>query len=299
MKRLTALTLALLVALGLSACQKVDTDPVPDAPVSAAPEGVETPEEAFVTLTNDALEATKVKSVSATAIITEGRVPEGEYDLPRSVVRQRELVANGGIALLAEIPEKDAAFYGLEGKEFYPALIRWGESLAEFDWQYMTPRCVEPRLWCFDYDGDGEDELAVDCYYGSGTGVSLSDLHVVEKNGDGTLTAYTFPTDVLSLALDGYLTLVYAGNSLCGVLGTELVDITGELEGERPGLEEIELGIGSTLGFERTEQGMECNIGTVLSGENMGYFHYVADITADVLYKDGKFILDGFHLDGY
>lgn len=296
MKRLIALTLALLLALSLSACKRAEEE----KPDLSAPQETVMPaaDGANVTLADEPVR-TNVKSVSATATVTEGRVPEGEYDLPRSVVRQSELMSNGGVALLAEIPGKDAAFYGLEGKEFYPALIRWGESLAEFDWRYMTPRCVEPRLWCFDFDGDGADELVVDCYYGSGTGVSLSDLHVVEKNGDGTLTAYTFPTDVLASALDGYLTLVYAGNSLCGVLGTELVDITEELGGTRPGLEEIELGIGSTLGFERTEQGMACSIGTVLSGENMGYFHYVADITADVLYKDGKFILDGFHLDGY
>lgn len=294
MKRLIALTLALLLALSLSACKKAD--PVPDAPVSAAPEDVETPKEGFTTVTGDALEPTNLASVSASAIVTEGRVPEGEYDLPTEVVRQSELVSNGGIALLAELPEADIAFYGLEGKEFYPALIRWGESQAEFDWQYMTPRCVEPRLWCFDYDGDGEDELVVECYYGSGTGVSMSDLHVVEKNQDGTLTAYTFPADVLLPALNGYICLVKAGNSTCAALGAELVDITKELNGLD--FEECGLAIGSTLGFEKTEQGMACTIGAVLDAEKVHYW-YVADVTADVLYKDGEFILDGFHLDGY
>ena len=241
----------------------------------------------------------KLHSVSANAAVTDGRVPEGEYDLPTEVVRQSELVSNGGIALLAELPEEDIAFYGLEGKEFYPALIRWGESQAEFDWLYMTPRCVEPRLWCFDFDGDGADELVVDCYYGSGTGVSLSDLHVVEKSGDGTLTAYTYPTDILTSVLVGHLTRVQAGNAAYAVLGEEMVDITEELEGKAADIWEYDLAPGSALGFERTEQGLECTIGVVLSGEDVPYFYYVADVTADVLYKDGKFILDGFHLDDY
>ena len=231
MKRLTALTLALLLALSLSACKKAEE--APRTPVPAAPADVETPREGFTTLTGDAFEPTNVKSISASAVVTEGRIPEGEYDLPEEVTRQSDLMISGGIALLAELPEEDIGFYGLEGKEFYPALIRWEDSLAEFDWLYMTPRCVEPRLWCFDFDGDGEEELVVDCYYASGTGVSMSDLHVVEKNADGTLTAYTFPADVLMPALGGYTCLVKAGNDDYVVLGGEMVHITELPGGEK------------------------------------------------------------------
>ena len=296
MKRLTALTLALLLALSLSACKKAEE--APQTPVPAAPTDVETPQEGFTTLTGDAFEPTNVKSISASAVVTEGRIPEGEYDLPEEVTRQRDLVTSGGIALLAEIPEKDIAFYGLEGKEFYPALIRWGTSQAEFDWLYMTPRCIEPRLWCFDFDGDGVDELVVDCYWGSGTGVSLSDLHVVEKNADGTLTAYTFPADVLMQTLGGYTCLVKAGNDDYAVLGGEMVHITELPGGETLDLKKHDLTAGSVLGFEKTEQGMECSVGIQLEGGEL-HFWYVADVTADVLYQDGTFILDGFHLDGY
>lgn len=296
MKRLTALTLALLLALSLSACKKAEE--APRTPVPAAPADVETPREGFTTLTGDAFEPTNVKSISASAVVTEGRIPEGEYDLPEEVTRQSDLMISGGIALLAELPEEDIGFYGLEGKEFYPALIRWEDSLAEFDWLYMTPRCVEPRLWCFDFDGDGEEELVVDCYYASGTGVSMSDLHVVEKNADGTLTAYTFPADVLMPALGGYTCLVKAGNDDYVVLGGEMVHITELPGGEKLDLKKYDLTAGSILGFEKTEQGMECSVGIALEGEGLHHW-YVADVTADILYQDGKFILDGFHLDGY
>lgn len=33
------------------------------------------------------------------------------------------------------------------------------------------------------------------CCYGSGTGVSIEQLHIVEKNEDGTLTDYRLPED--------------------------------------------------------------------------------------------------------
>lgn len=68
------------------------------------------------------------------------------------------------MVLLAELPEQDAAFYGVKTEDGgEKALLRWDENLAEFDWGFVTPRNIEPRLWRFDADGDGQDELMVDC----------------------------------------------------------------------------------------------------------------------------------------
>ena len=43
---------------------------------------------------------------------------------------------------------------------------------------------------------------------------------------------------------------------------------------------------------------MACRMGAVVDAEKLHHW-YAADITADVFYKDGEFILDGLHLDGY
>ena len=298
MKRFAALLLTLSLALSLSACKKADDQPAPDSPVSAAPAEVETPAEGFTTLTGDAFAPDTVKSVSASAIVTEGRITGGEYALPEAVTDIVDWTSQGGVGLLCDLPEADAAFYAVEGKDFSPALIRWGDSLAEFDWRYATPRNIAPRMWCFDFDEDGLDELVVDCYYGSGTGVSLSDLHVVEKNADGTLTAYTFPADLLGTALSGSLGIVTAGETTCAYLGTELVDITKALGDLQPRYEGSGLAVGEVIQFERTAQGMTCRMGAVLDAEKLHHW-YAADVTADVLYQDGEFILDGLHLDGY
>ena len=238
-----------------------------------------------------------VKSLSASAIVTEGRAPQEEYDLPGAISRQNKLGTVSKIVLLAE--GEDIAFYGLARGEGYPALLRWGEAMAEFDWRYLTPRTVEPSIWRFDFDGDGSDELAADCYYGSGTGVSMSELHVVEKAADGTLTAYTFPVDVLMPAVGNLLTLVRAGNTTYAHLSGEEVDISAALGEISIDLEEHDLAIGPALEFERTDQGMECRMGVEVRGGDVLPNWYVADVTARVLYKDGTFILDEFHLEGY
>ena len=298
MKRFAALLLTLSLALSLSACKKVDDQPTPDSPVSAAPTEVEKPTEGFTTVTGDAFAPTSLKSVSADAIVTEGRIPGGEYVLPEEVTEIIDWEDWGGVGLLCELPEADAAFYAVEGKDFSPALIRWGDALAEFDWRYATPRNIAPRMWCFDFDEDGLDELVVDCYYGSGTGVSLSDLHVVEKDAEGDLTAYTFPLEALAVALESDMGIVTAGETVCAYFGTELVDITAALGDLQPRYTGSGLALGETVGFEKTEAGMACRMGAVVDAEKL-HHQYAADITADVFYKDGEFILDGLHLDGY
>lgn len=75
------------------------------------------------------------------------------------------------ISPLAQTEDGAAAFYALA--EEGSLLLRWDGSLAQFRWNDRTPRCISPQLWWTDADGDGEDELAVSCYAGSGTGVSV------------------------------------------------------------------------------------------------------------------------------
>ena len=124
-------------------------------------------------------------------------------------------------------------------------------------------------------------------------------LTPVEKAADGTLTDHTFPRRVLMPALSGYLCLVKAGNTTYANLGPEKVDITEELQGMELDFKEYDLKTGAVLNFEKTEQGMECRMAVRLEGEKEISYWYVAELSADVLYQDGKFILDGFHLESY
>ena len=140
-------------------------------------------------------ETVPAEPISAPAVVTEGQVP-GEYGpLPEEL---QHMVTwdptSQPVALLAQAG--DAAFYGIASEEDR-ILLRWGDTSAEFIWPYQTPQTINPHLWQLDADGDGANELAVVCLYGSGTGISIDALHIVEKNADGTLTDYCFPENVL------------------------------------------------------------------------------------------------------
>ena len=198
----------------------------------------------------------------------------------------------GTIGLLAEAPEADAAFYGLPYSEdaHETALIRWGDSLAEFGWDFLTPRRFLPRMAVMDLDGDGKDELIVLTYVGSGTGVSIYDLHVLEKNPDGTLTDYTMPGSLWQERLPPLLRFVQTDGRNFLILGRELLEIDMEhvLGGQ----------MGPSAGWIANFRLLPEEHAIQLLGavDLWKTTNYVADYTADVGYRDGVFTLSGFHL---
>lgn len=300
MRRVLAL---LLVLLALSACgagvppeepgavlEEPDTPPAEPAPKPEHPD--------------TALPELKAaEPLSAPALVTEGRAPAEDYRLPPSVdgdpvklVENFQDWAHSGNAagLLGEVPEADAAFYGLpllvSGLETVKALIRWGDSLAEFDWDFLTPRRFLPRMAVMDLDGDGKDELIVLTYVGSGTGVSIYDLHVLEKNPAGTLTDYAMPGSLWQERLPPLLRFVQTDGRNFLILGRELLEIDMEhvLEGQ------MEPSAGWIANFRLLPE--EHAIQLLGAVDLWKTTNYVADYTADVGYRDGVFTLSGFHL---
>jgi len=251
-------------------------------------------------------ETADAEPVSAPAVVTEGRAPAEDYDLPPSPAAVQEhprynmerWASGGVIELLAEAPEADAAFYGLPYSQDAQetALIRWGDSLAEFDWDFATPRMFPPRMAAMDLEGDGENELAVLTYTGSGTGVSVWDLHVVEKNEDGTLTDYsTFyyaeGGNPLWEGVSSLLRLERAEDRAFLILGRELAEVDSAALPE----EDRAPSVGDTIQFEVFPE--ECRI-RFWGGVDVVPTWYIADLSADVAYRDGVFTLSNFHLYG-
>ena len=186
-------------------------------------------------------ESRPLEPLSAPAVITEGRAPAENYDLPPSLADPRYnaegWIHGGVVGFLAETPESGAAFYAApyQANGESPALIRWGDSLAEFDWDFLTPRTILPRMDCFDADGDWEDELIVICYTGSGTGVSIEELHILEKGPDGTLTDYAFPESIWQEEVPKLFGTAELGGRTFAMLGHELVEFSHEgLDLEKP-----------------------------------------------------------------
>ncbi|MGE5678841.1 MAG: hypothetical protein ACM3ZR_12365, partial [Pseudomonadota bacterium] len=81
------------------------------------------------------------------------------------------------IPLIAALPEKDIYLYAVKPK----GVILYVKGTGHYyDWEYLTPRFILPAIYTGDYDSDGEEEVVVVTYTGSGTGYSVQDLHVVE-----------------------------------------------------------------------------------------------------------------------
>lgn len=291
MKKMIPFLLALLVLSGCGGERApAETEVLPDS-LSAVPEAIFLPETKVV------------EPISVPAVVTEGKPPAEDYDLAsalRDPWSEENLYTSGGrLALLAEAPEGDAAFYTLPGTEKAGAesvLIQWGDSLAEFGWDFATPRRILPRLACLDLDHDGNEELIVICYVDSGTGVSIEDLHVLEKNDAGTLTDYALlyqdkKGNPMWEKLSSLLGLEIAGERAFVILGRELVEVNKsqlpeEVFGPSAGaIAQFTVIPGASfLLFQGS-----VNVGELRSS-------CVADFSAGVTYQDGVFTLWEFHL---
>lgn len=281
MKKIFAALMALTVLLTLTACGTKKTEPEK----TEQPSQQETQPETLP-------ELSPAEPVELTAERVEGRLPEGEYDLPDEVTSMLDWQWSGAVALLAE--EDGAEFYAVEGKESSVALLYWDGVWGEFDWLFVTPRAIDPQLWVTDIDEDGEDELVALCYGGSGTGVSLEYLYVVEREGK-TLVSYELPLGTLSQALNGQLQTVSVNGTVYAALGRELVDITADLEGVKT--ENVSVCLGQTAAYRPTESGLTCTFGVVAEGDGIPFLScYVAEVEGEIRYADGIFTLENLRL---
>lgn len=281
MKRLLPLLLALLLlsgCAGISAGQEPEDLPTPAAETASLPP------------------LTPLAELSAPAVVTEGRAAAIAYDLPQDL-RVDPIGDDAFPVLLAELP--GAAFYGIR---WDTALIRWGGCLAEFDWYYLTPRQIFPRLFCLDIDDDREDELIAVCYSGSGTGVSYEELHILKKGPEGTLTDYALPRELFTEELTAAMSVETVNGRTYSILGTQLADITGLLpEDEDPAAIEG-LSAGDIVYFEATPDApfgerLRFHGAAWLMGEPFPPTAcYAADLEAAVSFKDGVFTLSNFQL---
>ena len=250
-------------------------------------------------------ETSPAQQISAPAVVTEGREPEEDDDLSAALDGCSEWMHNStldqnSVGLLAELPEQDVALYGVrDHRGDDRALLRWEDSLAEFDWNFGGPLIVEPRLWCWDVDDDGQDEVVLVNHVGSGTGVSIEELHIVEKNEDGTLADYAFPEELWRDQLSALLTLVKGNNRVWVSLGRELVDITSQLPENLEPETLRGLGTGNVAGFDTDwPRGADIRFSGSVCLDADGYNSwYVADISAYVSYAGGVFTLSDLHLN--
>lgn len=231
---------------------------------------------------DDAPVTSPAQPISAPAVVKEGREPTEDFDLPAEIVDIREWGERSSrrddmpVGKLIELPEKDVALYAVR---VYPAggsvaWLRWGDALAEFDWTFGGPHMVMPDLQCFDVDNDGQEEVVAVTCGGTGTGVSIDVLHIVEENEEGILTDYIFPEELWGERMRSLLPAEVKGLGTGAIAGFDL-------ETCRDGCGDIRFCGSACLDADGYN---DC---------------YVADLTASVTYEDGIFTLSDFHLDSF
>ena len=97
------------------------------------------------------------------------------------------------IPLIASIPEKEIFLYGIKPNS--GVILKSGDRSFYYDWAYLTPRFILPEIFLNDFDKDDQEELAVILYIGSGTGVSVEELHIIEISEDENFKDYLFKQD--------------------------------------------------------------------------------------------------------
>ncbi|QHT58938.1 hypothetical protein GXP70_02495 [Paenibacillus lycopersici] len=208
----------------------------------------------------------------------------------------------------ASLPEKGIYLYtDSEGN----AQLQIGELRQQMDWTYKTPRNVMPVLQAQDYDGDGQEELAAVLDLGSGTGISLYELHVVEYRGvdmpagQQVLDHRFVPEDYL--------------NQLEKAIQFKKTSRNGELFGQltldgQPhevslkayqadfGADHIQdrLGYGNVVMFTADRQGLQLIAAVGVAVEGVLEPQYIGEIKANVTYAaGGEFLLDQFGFTAY
>ena len=170
--------------------------------------------------------------------------------------------------------------------------------MAEFDWAlFPGPSMTLPQIKGLD-GGLGVNKLAVICQVGTGTGVSIAELHILEKGPDGTLTAYTFPETLWQEELPKLFSAVELDGRSFAILGHELVEFTHEYEGLELDLEPASSGM--IANFSVGEWGgLRFRGAFCLSPPDSAMPCYVAETSAGILLQDGVFTLQDFHLYSY
>ena len=174
--------------------------------------------------------------------------------------------------LLASVPEQRIYLFAEENG----VTLHAGDLSREYAWGYMTPQGIEPVLHVADFDGDGKDELAVILYIGSGTGVSVDELHVVELDD---LRDYPLLEEEYRPQVDQAI----AGLKSSSAIPARYAD--------------QKISFGNWISYEKTEAGLRMSIGAGTVTQDDPMPDYIGELIADVNYRDGKYALTAFRFE--
>lgn len=198
--------------------------------------------------------------------------------------------------LIAQIPDRGIYLYGEENG----VTLRAGDNEHYYEWPYMTPMGIKPGMHLADYDDDGKEELSTILHIGSGTGVAVYELHIVEiydeqENFKDHVFDHNSYMEQVNKAI---------GFKIFTRDGELMADVSTPTETHNVSLEEFnngdfgkideDLRYGSIVSFNEENGRLSADFGVGVSSEFVPYACYFGNVSADVEYKDGAFELKNF-----
>ncbi len=219
-------------------------------------------------------------------------------DLPTELKDVLEWEKTESIHIIAQLPEQDIYLYGLfKGYNggHGGVLLRKGRQITEFSWDYLTPRNILPEISYKDYDNDGKCELAVILYVGSGTGIAIEQLHIIEFDGS-EMTDKILSEELYSVDLSGKMNLKMENEKAELSIGDQKVIINEFLPFEDAGNVFGVFPIQFIVEFSFSGNKITANFGVGIKYELIATPFFVADLKADVSYKNGEYNFSDFIL---
>lgn len=206
-------------------------------------------------------------------------------DLTERSIITSDRFQNTKYPLIAELPQEDIYLYGLKPTG---VVLRQGNKIQFFNWEYATPRFVLPVLNKYDLDNNGEDEIICVLDLGSGTELSLYELHVLKLAGTSGYVDYIF-SDYLE-QMKTMLSASYDKKENSIILKTNNNSYTYDIPEEYQELTYQDVTYGSIVFFE-TSNGLKIKMPIGVLFDEFATPQYFEDIVLEgtIRFKNGKF----------
>lgn len=206
-------------------------------------------------------------------------------DLTEKSIITSDRYENTKYPLIAELPKEDIYLYGLKPTG---VALKYGDKIQFFDWIYTTPRFVLPVLKKYDLDNDGKDEIICVLNVGSGTGISLYELHILKLNGTSGYVDYRF-SDYLE-QVKTMLSATYHKKENSILLKTDNNSYTYVFPTEYQKLTFKNIAYGAIVIFDISD-GLKINMPLGMIFDEFASPQFMEDIVfkGDVAFKNGKF----------
>lgn len=162
-------------------------------------------------------------------------------------------------------------------------ILRRDDAFSYFPFVWRSPLDVRPQLWPGDWDGNGTEDVAIWTHAGTGTGVSVDSLFLVDLSAASWTWQSPDLTTLSGLPRVGY---VDGGSSLMVSVGTGSSLLLSLDQFSLAAFEEVSSG--NYLSYTKSDEGLQVTFTCALGSP--GFQEPAFLLTADVAEQDGRWV---------